>query len=752
MPDSQRPAPGGPGLDPRWTSSAKSGVGTAFDGRSLVWFTISHGIVDEVYYPGVDRANTRDFQLLIAGADGFFAEEKRDTGSVVHLLAPAVPGYRLVNRCYRGKFEIEKTVISDPERDVLLTHVRFRPLVGTVADFRLFALIAPHIGNEGFGNDAWVGDYKGTSMLFAQREAASMALACDTGWEATSCAYVGQNDGWRQVRDHGRLVELYTEARDGNVAMCGQVDLSRARVDADGVAEFTLALGFGLTPAQAAQQTRMTMASTFQRIEESFTRSWHAFHGEIPGRVPGTTTSMPEDARREAARDLASHASESTQSHRGHRAVDRRRKPSIELPPSVLDLYRMSAAVLAVHEDKRASGALIASLSIPWGASKSDQELGGYHLVWPRDLVQSATALLAIGHRVHARRTMRYLISIQEAAGDWAQNVWLDGTAYWNGVQLDETAFPILLAGLLHREGELKDIDPWPSVRRAAAFLARVGPVTGQDRWEENSGYSPFTMAVGTAALLVAADFAERAGEHDFALSLRHTADAWNAAIDERTYVTGTELARRVGVDGYYVRIAPAEGGRNIPIKNRPAGADVAVFDSIVSPDALALVRFGLRAADDQRILNTVRVIDAVVRRDMKTGPGWHRYNEDGYGEKEDGSAFDGTGIGRPWPLLAGERAHYELAAGRADVALQLLGVMRAQASDGGMLPEQVWDRDDIPERELYNGRSTGSAMPLVWAHAEYVKLVRSLRDGRIFDMPRQTYDRYVRARRSTSE
>jgi glucoamylase len=192
----------------------------------------------------------------------------------------------------------------------------------------------------------------------------------------------------------------------------------------------------------------------------------------------------------------------------------------------------------------------------------------------------------------------------------------------------------------------------------------------------------------------------------------------------------------------------PANGGR-IPIKNRPLGQHEARYEDIVSVDALALVRFGLRDPNDPRIVNTLRVIDAKLRVLTNTGPAWYRYNEDGYGERADGSPFDGFGIGRPWPLLAGERAHYELAAGRPEVAMHLLGVMRAQASDGGMLPEQVWDAPDIPALELENGRASGSAMPLVWAHAEYAKLVRSLHDGRVFDMPQQPYERYVRNRRA---
>ena len=163
----------------------------------------------------------------------------------------------------------------------------------------------------------------------------------------------------------------------------------------------------------------------------------------------------------------------------------------------------------------------------------------------------------------------------------------------------------------------------------------------------------------------------------------------------------------------------------------------------MVSPDALALVRFGLRAPDDPRIRNTVRVIDALLKVELPAGPCWRRYNGDGYGEHEDGRPFDGTGIGRPWPLLTGERAHYELAAGNRAEAQELLAALEGFASDGHLLPEQVWDAPDIPERELFRGRPSGSAMPLAWAHAEHVKLLRSLADGRVFDMPPQPTERY---------
>jgi glucoamylase len=670
----------GPGVEPRWTSSAKSGVGTALDGRSHVWFTISHGIIDEVYYPRVDQANTRDLGLLVSGPGGFFSEEKRDSRSEVHLIAPGVPGYRVVNTCTQGRYEIEKTVITDPERDVLMQRIRFRALQGRVEDYRIFALLAPHICNQGFGNDGWAERYKGVPMLFARRQDVALALSCDAGWSAMSCGYVGVNDGWRQVKEHGYLAEPCPEVRAGNIALTGEVNLAGALRPQPEVAEFVVVLAFGLGPAEAAQRSRMSLASSFQLVQDSYTREWTRFHEHTVGpRLSNADSTMPEQARQTAARDLASLAHGSTHAHREtpkRPKGERRRKPPITLPDSVVDLYRMSAAILAIHEDKRASGAIIASLSIPWGNTKSDHELGGYHLVWPRDLVNSAGALIALGHNVLARRTLRYLMSTQEEDGRWAQNLWLDGTPYWNGVQMDEIAFPILFAEMLRREGKLADLDPYPMIRRAAGFLLRNGPATGQDRWEENGGYSTFTLAVEVSAMLVAAEFADRAHEPALGALLRDTADAWNARIEEWTYVRNTPIAREVGVEGYYVRVAPADvadaapaSHGYIPIKNRVGDDASARYDEIVSPDALALVRFGLRDPLDPRIVNTVRVIDAMLRAHTSTGPAWYRYNRDGYGEHEDGSPFDGCGVGRPWPLLAGERAHYELAAGRCHAA-----------------------------------------------------------------------------------
>jgi glucoamylase len=258
-------------------------------------------------------------------------------------------------------------------------------------------------------------------------------------------------------------------------------------------------------------------------------------------------------------------------------------------------------------------------------------------------------------------------------------------------------------------------------------------------------------LAAEVAALLVAADLAELHGEPATAAYLCETADAWNDSIERWVYVTGSDLARQHGVDGYYVRIAPPEEADAasphqgfVPIKNRPPGASSEPAEHIISPDFLALVRFGLRAPNDTRILNTLKIVDALLKVEVPQGPLWHRYNDDGYGEHQDGSAFDGTGSGRAWPLLTGERAHYELAAGRRDEAERLLRTLEHSADEGGMIPEQSWDALDIPDRELFFGRPSGSARPLVWAHAEHIKLLRSLRDGGIFDQPPQPAERYI--------
>jgi glucoamylase len=698
-------APGWPGNEPRWTTSAKTGIGTALNRESRVWFTLSHGILNEIYYPGVDRPCTRDMGLIVTDGKDFFSEEKRHALHETSSLADGVPAFRLVNTCDRGRYRIGKEIIADPKRATVLQRTRFTALQGSLRDYRLHVLLAPHLANHGSGNTAWVAQFEGRPMLFAVRDGCALALACSAEWGMRSVGFVGVSDGWQDLRANNKMTWSYERAENGNVAMTGEVRIPPA----DGT--FLLALGFGEDPAEAAACAASSLDDGFDAARDRYVAEWRQWQASLNVIRPAGAGSR--------------------------------------------DLNPVSAAVIRTCESKEHPGGIVASLSIPWGSSKGDDDLGGYHLVWPRDLVETAGALVALGATEDVQRVLNYLQSTQMEDGHWGQNMWIDGTPYWSGIQLDETAFPILLADLARRENVLSAPGVqqlWPMVRRAAVYLVTNGPVALQDRWEEDAGYSSFTLAATISALLAAADAAVANNEEGLAAYLRETADCWNDSIERWTYVTGTDLARRVGVEGYYVRIAPPEiadaaspASGFVPIKNRPPGQSEEPSGEIISPDALALVRFGLRSPDDPRIVNTVRVIDALLKVETPGGPSWHRYNDDGYGEHADGSPFDGTGTGRAWPLLTGERAHYELAAGRPAAAVRLLHAMEAFANEGGLISEQVWDSPDIPDRELFIGRPSGSAMPLVWAHAEYVKLRRSLRDRRVFDMPPQTLQRYAK-------
>lgn len=692
--------PGAPGILPRWTSSAKIGVGTAMTGDSNVWFTLSHGIINEVYYPHVDVANIRDFEFIVTDGKGFFSEEKRDTVHEYAVVKDGVPAYKLINTCVEKRYRIEKTIFTDPRRNVLLQYSEFIPLIGRLEDYHVYALIAPHICNAGGGNHGWAGDYKGIPALFAERNGINLAMMCNIPFMGMSCSYVGPHDAWHDLEANKLMTKFYRDAADGNISMCAEINLKAS------AGRFIVGIGFAYSPEAAGLLTRTALTRDYTWPLDEYVQGWELIQEQFT--------------------DLSK--------------VDKEGG----------SLFRTSTAVLKTHEGKHFSGSVIASLSIPWGATKGDFELGGYHLIWPRDQVQTALALLAAGDPESAREALLFLMCTQENDGRWAQCMWENGAPYWRGLQLDETALPIILADHMKRVDFLKGMDPWPMVRKAAEFLINNGPATQQDRWEENGGYTPYTLATLIAALLCAADFFDERNLRAEADYIRDTADYWYNSLDLWMYVQKTTLAKKVGVDGYYIRIRPTDPMGELPadarviIRNRPEGQNTFVFTDIVSVDALALVRYGLRQADDPRILNTVKVIDSVLLTQTQKGPVWHRYNEDGYGEHDDGTAFDGTGKGRGWPLLCGERAHYELEKGDHKAAIDLLRTYARFGGAGGMISEQVWDATDLPEKKLYKGHSAGSAKPLVWAHAEYISLLRSLRDGRVFNRPPQTEKRYL--------
>jgi glucoamylase len=679
-------APGDTHGLPTWAPAQKDIVGTAL-GTSRLWFTLAEGIVTEVYYPRIDIPQIKDLGFIVADDAGFWVELRRLGDYTVELAHDCAPAVRITHR--HERFECVMRVVPDHNRDVLLVDCK---LTSEEPALRLYALLAPRPGGdtercvgEAISND------RGRRILWAEAEPFGVALAArDTdgndAFSRLSAGCVGASDGWQDFNRNGRMSWEYRRAT-GEIALMGELPR-----------EATVALGLGQSKESASTLAAASLAEDFEeawRIQVEAWKNW------------GETVKVPD------------------------------------LPAGLKRTFERSAMVLRTHGDRTFRGAMVASLAVPWGETSTSR--GGYHLVWPRDLVESAGALGASGALDDARDVLRYLMATQQADGHWLQNQWLGGKPFWQGVQMDETAFPVLLAGMLADYDALDGIAVKNMVRRALTFVAANGPASWQDRWEEDAGVNCFTLAVEIAALVEGAQFLEPA-ERDFALML---ADSWNARIEAWTWATAehSALARNCGVDGFYMRIAPVDVlvredamQEVVPVKNRSYD-NALKADEQIATDFLQLVRYGLRRADDPRIEATVAVADKLLRADTPSGPIWHRYNEDGYGEHHDGRPFDGTGHGRGWPLLTGERGHYALAAGKDP--LPYLEAMAAMTSAGGMLPEQVWDAAAIPEHGLYPGKPSGSAMPLVWAHGEFMKLAVSRALGHPCDRPPRVWERY---------
>jgi glucoamylase len=695
-----RSAFGHPGIPPRWTHGAKDGVGTAYSSSSRLWFTIWNGILTEVYYPTVDRPQTRDLQFLITDGESFFHEEKRHLESRTDRLSHHVLGYRITNSDPQGRYTLEKEVVSDPHLPCVLIHTRLAGDADFLERLRLYVLCAPHLGGGGAGNNGFVLEIAGRRILTAEKDGVWLAVGASVPFSRLSCGYVGKSDGWTDLAENRRMDWEFERALDGNLALTGELAL-------DGRREFTTGLAFGDGLHNAVTTLLESLAVPFPEHRERFMDQWNRTCGRI----------LPLER---ASRDDG-------------------------------DLYHGSYSLLLAHEDKTYPGAFIASLSIPWGEAKGDEDRGGYHLVWTRDLVNTAMGLLAAGNAESPLRAMVYLAVSQQGDGGFAQNFWIDGKPYWRGIQLDEVAFPVLLAWRLHRQGRLGNFDPYAMVMKAARYLVLHGPATQQERWEEAAGYSPSTIASNIAALVCAAAFARERGDAVSSLFLEEYADFLESHVEEWMVTTKGTLVP--GVPRHYIRILPVDVGNPSPeedpdrgflvLANRPPGAPWRFpANEIVDGGFLELVRYGVRRSDDPVIMDSVRVLDALLKVDTPAGPCWRRYNHDGYGQEEDGGPFVGFGRGRAWPLLTGERGHFELAAGR-DAGPYLRAIERF-AFPTGLLPEQVWDTADRPDVHMYLGRPTGSARPLMWAHAEYIKLLRSVSDGQAFDLVREVADRYL--------
>ncbi|MEZ5425356.1 MAG: glycoside hydrolase family 15 protein [Pyrinomonadaceae bacterium] len=739
---SQTLAPGGPGNDAQWATAGKQGVGTSVGLESKVWFTLADGVLTEVYYPNVAVANVQLLQFVVVNKKtGKVETEKEDTVKEVNLLdekslpvmsvlsnQPTSPAYYQTNWAKDKKWRIRKKYITDPVRNTVLIEVEFSQNLDSEDDYDVYVYYDPSLNNSGLYDTAW--SDKGNLLASDGDKVSSLSSAF--GFSLITNGFLGTSDGLTQLKTKKKL-DIYEKAENGNVVQFAKLKFFVGETDSGRVHyRDTLGLGFGKTPIEATQASTTSLKKDFLKTFSEYQQGWSDYLKTLP-----------------------------------------------KINPKYQAQFNMAAMVLKAHEDKTDRGANIASLTVPWGggANANEDNVGGYHLVWSRDLYQVATAFMALGDRDGANRALDFVFNVQQKPdGSFPQNSRLDGTPFWESLQLDEVAFPLILAYQLGRF----DKKTWENhVKKAADFIVKNGPATPQERWEEEGGYSPSTIAAEIAGLVCAADIARRNGDDKSAELYLKTADEWEANIEKWTATT----TGKYGDGQYYLRITKngkPDSGDKLELNN---GAGEFDERDIVDAGFLELVRLGIKAPDDPLIQKSVRVIDQVIKVETPNGPGFYRYNHDGYGEMDDGRRWnwDGkyTGKGRLWALLSGERGEYELALynyvhekflrenknnlprklttgesiifGNKISAGERLDHMMGFANEGLMIPEQIWDKKETPANidrqfvpELKFGEGTGSATPLAWSMAQFIRLAVNLKEERNLETPDIVYQRYV--------
>ena len=507
------------------------------------------------------------------------------------------------------------------------------------------------------------------------------------------------NSGWHDDThiERNGLIAFEKDIASALIPSCGFHELSM-KVPTNLIQTFplnqnrcTLALSFAKTPDQAVATARASLARGFSAVRREYEAEWQRYVATLPR--------------------IAKHQRQ----------------------------FNMAAMVLKGLEDKTYRGAVIASPSTPWGGGPNSNEPNttGYHAVWSRDLYHVATALESMGDRAGANRLFDYLFNVQQKPdGSFPQNSWVDGRPIGNGLQMDQVALPLVLAYQLKRHDRktwLKHIKP------AADFILNRGPRTDQDRWEEKPGYSPATIAAQIAGLVCAAEIAKLNGDKATAGKYRETADNWAQNVDKWT-VTKSSNA------GYYLRITENDNPNDGAKMEINSSSLVVDERKILDAGFLELVRLGIKGPRDPLIVESLKLIDQLIKVKTPAGDAWYRYNHDTYGETSDGGNYDArNGIGRLWTLLTGERGEYELAAGNVAGAQKMLATLAGFANDGGMIPEQVWDREESPAASLRFGAGTGSATPLAWSMAQFIRLAMSIERGRNVETPRVVWERYGR-------
>jgi len=687
----QPTAPGAPGATPVWTPADKDGYGTSAGTTSKVWHTISNGELTEVFFPDLGTPDIRDLQLVVSDGRTFAERETDATTHRVELADQRSLTYRQIDTAKSGDYRITKTYVDDPARATVLVDVRLQSLTGK--PYKVYALLDPSLSNDGSDD---TGATEGNALLASDAKTAS-ALIGAPAFGATSSGYMGASDGWTDLKDDFTLNGRFDAPTAGNVVQTAQTKL-------DGVnhRRLTVALGFGASRSAALKTAQASLERGFGAAAGAYQAGWHGYLSSIKARPASAAAFGPE--------------------------------------------YDISVMTLAAHEDKTFRGAFIASPTMPWAwGTGLDNPSDAYHLVWARDQYQIATALLAAGDRAGADRALSYLFDRQQKPdGSFPQNSRVDGTPQWPNLQLDEVALPIVLAWQLGRDGAAD----FRHVKAAADFIMANGPSTPQERWENQGGWSPATIASEIAALVCAADLARRNGDTADAARYDATADVWQRSVAGWTATTNGPYSPKP----YYLRItkdAQPDVGTTYSLGD--SGPSAVDQRAVVDPSFLELVRLGVKRPDDPAIVNTLSVVDDRLGVNTPNGEFWHRYDFDGYGETAAGDMWNigfpadsQTTIGRVWPIFAGERGEYELAAGRPAGAR--LAALAGAANEGGMIPEQVWD-DHPPSGSpgFPRGEGTFSATPLAWSHATFVRLAWSIQDGRPVEQPRIVACRYAR-------
>lgn len=676
-------ATGGPGSTPYWNESGGvQGFATALSSSSKVWFSLGDGELENAFYPETDEPDTYGLQYYVTNGSSFTDSEVSNTTHAVKLADSTSLTWEQTNTATNGDFKIDKTYIADPNSNVILVQTTFTN--ETTSPLYLYADYQPYLDNQGDGNsggtDATTGD------LESVNGSVSSALASSTGFTASSTGYVGtSSSGVTELSSGYGLSTTYS-----GVSSSGHLDqTAQIPVSASGATTFTLALAFDGSETSAISDASTALSTGFGPLETSYESGWHSWLAGLDAPPASANTA------------------------------------------ALLNQYYISLMEMKADEDKTYIGAFVASPTDPWGASTSAASAGnhGYHLVWTRDEYEMASALLSAGDTADAKAALAYILQYEvESSGEVKQNTWDNGNAEWSGQQMDEVADPLILAEQL---GDTSASD-WTTLKTEANYLVNNGPYTGQERWEEQGGYSPSTMAAEIAGLVSAAALAAAQGDTSDATTYDNTATTFANEVDSKTYTTDGPL----GGGSYFLRISQngdPNNGDNLSLANGGGSYDQR---DIVDQGFLELVRLGIKPAGETDITNSLAVVDATIAVETPEGMEFHRYNHDGYGETSSGGDYTGAGVGNLWPVLSGERGEYDVADGDLTDAQTMLQTMQGSASADGQIPEQVWSSSTASSQGWTLGQPDNSSTPLMWAMGQYVRLANDISAGTDLDTP----------------